>query len=288
MSVSDMPKARKSRMTPRSARRVIKKYVRGNFNKRVQRIVDRNLKNTPTGVARKVDSICRIIETSAGVRRWFVWTPGVEVFKRNTGVGGSTSYVFEGQSCKIKKWWIKGTIQYQADLLTAVTLTQTEVGFVDLYLVRTRFGTSPPSEQLSNWYQSGDVTFAPQGFRQEMVWPINNNTYHIYGHRRFKMGAAWVRQDGIPAASVNEQNNDFSLARTFSFDVTRYVGKNKIVRYLDAEQQPSDNLLNTLSLVAIFHPACGDINNVTPGLAGLVYRSAFNIDASSWGEIETA
>lgn len=286
-----MPKVRKGKMTPRSARRVIKKYVaknRGSFTKRVQKIVDRNLKNTPTGVARKQDSICRIVDTAIGVHHWYVWTPGAEVFKRNTGVGGSTSYVFEGQSCKIKKWWIKGTIMYQSDLLTAVTLGQSEVGFVDLYLVRTRFGTSAPGDQLSNWYQSGDMTYAPLGERREMVWPINNNTYHIYAHRRFKMGAAWVRQDGVPPASLNEQNNDFSLAKTFSFDVTSYVGKNHIVRYLDSEQQPSDNLLQTLSLVAIFHPACGDLGAPLPGLTGLVHRSAFNIDASSWGEVETA
>ncbi len=91
MSVSDMAKSRKGKMTPRSARRVIKKYVRknpGNFTKRVQKIVDRNLKNTPTGVVRYSDSICTIVDTQPTVRRWYLFTPGTGVFKRNMGAGG--------------------------------------------------------------------------------------------------------------------------------------------------------------------------------------------------------
>ena len=163
----------------------------------------------------------------------------------------------------------------------------TNPGFVHLYLLRLRAG-GVPDVQLPHFFQSGTQTFSVKGLRAEMIWPINKNTYTVYAHKVFKMGAAFVRQDGVPPAAVNEQNNDFSLAKTFSFDVTKYVGKNHIVRYLDLEEQPSDQLLNQLTLVSFFQPACGDMGTPTAGLTGLIYKTAFTIDASSWGEYETA
>ena len=279
---------RTGKMTPRSARRVIKKYVHQKFTKRVQKIVDRSIKNTPTNVIRHPDAICRIVDTSSATRRWYTFVPGIDVFKRNMGGSTSVNYPFEGQSMKIKKWWIKGTICYDAALLATMVLTQSEVGYVDIYLIRNRIGTGPVTELLPNFYQSGVDTLPCNGARAELVWPINANSYKVYAHKRFKMGAAWVRQDGVPAVSLNEMNNDFSYAKTFSFDVTKYVGKNHVVRYLENQETAQDNLLSTLTVLAVFHPACGDIGTPTPGLTGLVYKSAFSVDCVSWGEYETA
>ena len=194
----------------------------------------------------------------------------------------------EGASCKIKKWWIKGSIQYQPDNLVSLTLGQSEVGYVDLYLMKTRNETAAVDNKLEHFYQSGTQTFAVKGQRAEMLWPINQNTYMIYAHRRFKMGASWVRQDSIPAVSVNEQNNDFSFAKNFSIDVTKYVGKNRVIRYQDDQEASQDSLLKCLSLVAVFHPACGDLGSPAAGITGLIHKSAFSVDASSWGEVETA
>lgn len=281
---------RTGKMTPRSARRVIKKYVHQKFTKRVQKIVDRSLKNTPTNCIRNVGAILRINDNTSTTRRWYVFTPGLDVFKRNMGglTPTSVNYPFEGQSIKIKKWWIKGTICYDESLPSITTLTQTEVGYVDIYLMRTRVQSGTIPETLPNFYQSGHDTLPCNAARSELMFPINLNTYKIYAHKRFKMGAAWVRQDGVPASSVNEQNNDFSFAKTFSIDVTKYVGKNHIVRFPEQDENSTDNMLGTLGLVAVFHPACGDVGTPTPGLTGLVYKSAFSMDCVSWGEYETA
>ena len=55
--------------------------------------------------------------------------------------------------------------------------------------VRTRYATSPPSPMLTNFFQSGHDSFEVKGLRAEMSMPINQNTYHIYAHKRYKRWA---------------------------------------------------------------------------------------------------
>ena len=166
---------RTGKMTPRSARRVIKKYVNRKFTKRVQRIVDRSLKNTPTNLIRHIDPVLNIIDTDSTTRRWYTFVPGTDVFKRPSGSSGSTTvnYPFEGQSIKIKKWWIKGTICYDSALLSSFCLSQTEVGYVDIYLMRLRAGNGPVTSLLPAFYQSGHDALPCNGARAEMMFPIN-------------------------------------------------------------------------------------------------------------------
>jgi hypothetical protein len=276
------------RRRPRGTRaRAVRKMYRAKFRRRVQKIIDRSLKNTPTQVIRNTAAICTINDLSPTVKTWFTFTPGIDVFKRNMGSSVNINYPFEGQSIKIKKWWIKGTIQYDAAGLVSTTLSQSEVGYVDLYLMRTRLEFGTPNTRLPDMYQSGVEALPCDGARRETLLPINKNSYRIYAHKRFKMGASWVRQDSVPVVSVNEQNNDFSYARNFSFDVTKYIGKNHIVRYKENEEPAQDNLLSTLTLVAVWHPACGDLG--TPALGvGLDHKTAYIMDCCSWGEYETA
>ena len=85
---------------------------------------------------------------------------------------------------------------------------------------------------------------------------------------------------------LNEQNNDFSYAQNFSFDVTRYIGKHRKIRYNGHDENPSDSLLKKLTLVALWHPACGDMG-VAEDNTGIDWNTAYDINAISFGEYES-
>lgn len=285
---------RTAKMTPRSARRVIGKYVRkyrGNFTKRVQKVLARNLKNTPTTVVKGNKSICQQSTQPGSAKHWFVWSPGAYVWQRPSGSStqNTQNYPFEGDSIKLKKWWIKGTIAYDNGQLVSTSLSQSEIGYVDIYLMRTVALSGVVERTLPHFFQSGHDTVTPEGKREEMLYPVNKNYYKVYAHRRYKMGGAWTRQDSTPAVDVNEQNNDFDMAKTFSFDVTKYVCKDRRLKYNRDDDYPNDPLVKYLSVVVIFHPACGDLGSALPQVGtDLNINTWMDVKCCSWGEYESA
>lgn len=272
-------------------RRRSRKGGKRSFAKRVQKVIDRSLKNTVTNYQKSTQAVCTQNDFPGSPKQWFLWAPGLATFARTNG--GSTlfpnQYPMEGDSLKIKKWWIKGSIEYNDTLAVGYSLDQSAVGYVDIYLCRQLLNGLTMSSQLQGWYMNGTDQGAPTGSRDEMLYPLNRNRYKIYARRRYKMGTAYARQDGVPAVAVNEANNDFDYARNFSFDVTRFVAKNRRIRFQGTEETANDATLRSLSLVAIFHPACGNLGSppstVTPGFD---FQTCFNIHAISWGEYETA
>ena len=206
------------RYTPakkRWAKRVIGRAVsrwrkrRPTFAARVKRIIARETPDTPTHNVGYNGPICqqKWNVASFGLKEWFVVTPGLSVFERY----GSASYTnYVSPTFIIKSWWMKLSIEYNAELLNAYTLAQSEVGYVDLYLVKNREANGPVDTNLVNFYRNGRDMITPNGSRSEELYLVNQNQYQVYMHRRLKMGAAFVRQDGVPSAAVNEQNNDSS------------------------------------------------------------------------------
>ena len=78
----------------------------------------------------------------------------------------------------------------------------------------------------------------------------------------------------------------FALSKTFSFDVTKYVMKNRRIRYSGTAAAAQDIDLHSLSLVVLFHPAIGSLPlNAPPGSTEVTY---YAVDAISYGEYETA
>ena len=279
-----MAKFRKMKMTPRSARRVIARGARnwkskkmtGSFAKRVQRVVDRSLKNTPTPSVRVTGAIGTVVPPGSGGISWFSWQPGTQTFPRNPVSG--TAFPMEGDSLKIKKWWIKGTIQ---PTLNNLIMTQSLVGYVDVYLARFRASQLGIPASVGGWYLDGNVVRDPVGALNEMLLPLNHNEYKVYAHRRMKVG-----QSAVPGSSSYPSNNDFALAKSFSFDVTKYVMKNRRLRFSGTAANASDVDLSSLSLVILFHPAIGNLPlNSPPGGAEVTY---YECEAVSYGEYETA
>jgi len=58
----------------------------------------------------------------------------------------------------------------------------------------------------------------------------------------------------------NSTNNDFSLTRTFGFDVCKMICKNKHIKYQDAVTFPQDNVVDNLTVWAVFYPAFGSVD----------------------------
>ena len=281
-----MAKFRKMKMTPRSARRVIARGVRkwksrkmgASFAKRVQRVVDRSLKNTPT-VSYKIDlAICT--ENAGSTKLWGTWAPGQATFERNPT--GTSAFPMEGDSLKIKKWFIKGQISPLNPTVFSTTyiLPQSLLGYVDVYLCRYRNSTQQVTSDLSGWYMDGITPVTPVGRQDELLLPLNNNQYYVYAHRRMKVG-----QSTVPSSSTYPSNNDFGLCKNFSFDVTKYVCKDRRVRFTANNQLSEDNILRSLSLVLVFHPAVGDLGT---GTTQNNYYSYYQCSAVSYGEYETA
>jgi len=273
---------RTGKMTPRSARRVIGKYVRknrGSFARRVQKVVDRNLKNTPT-VSYKYDAVICSVTGTGNPHLWFVWSPGQATFERNPT--GTSAFPMEGDSLKIKKWFIKGQIcpLNPSIFSTSNILPQSLLGYVDVYLCRYLNSTAAITDDLTAWYMDGNVPVTPVGKQDELMLPLNRNQYKIYGHKRVKIGQA-----NVNGSSTYPWNNDFDLCKTFSFDVTKYVCKDRRVRFTANNQLSEDNMLRTLTLVAVYHPAVGDLGGAA---TQATYLSYYQIQASSFGEYETA
>lgn len=281
---------RTGKMTPRSARRVIARGARkwksrktfGSFAKRVQRVVDRSLKNTPTVSYKTEYPIC---EAPSGgplpPKLWFGWTPGQATFEMNPT--GTSAYPTEGDSLKIKKWFIKGQVcpLNPGTYVNPLILTQSLLGYVDIYLCRYLNVSAPVNSDLKDWYMDGNVPVTPTGNQDELLLPLNKNFYKVYAHRRMKVGQAAVGTVGTYPA-----NNDFDLCRTFSFDVTKYVCKDRRIRFNGLNQQSEDAILRTLTLVALFHPAVGDLGQGSG--TGPSHYSYYSINATSFGEYETA
>ena len=162
-------------------------------------------------------------------------------------------------------------------------LGQSLLGYVDVYLCRYLQSTVPVTGTLASWYMDGQTPVTPKGFQDELMMPLNKNGYKVYAHRRVKVG-----QSTVPSSATYPANNDFDLCKTFSFDVTRYVCKDRRIRFNGPNQQSEDNMLITLSLVAVYHPAIGDLQQIPAGSAQVNYFTHYQISAVSYGEYETA
>lgn len=95
---------------------------------------------------------------------------------------------------------------------------------------------------LTNLYQSGASSAAPQGTIYDMITPVNNDTYKIIYQRTFKLSPSNAATTPIVALP----NNDFSLVRTFAVDLCKHGLKNRKIKYNDVATPPFDALINNL------------------------------------------
>jgi len=249
------------------------------LSKQVNQIIARNVENKRTTAAQAVAPVCTF--SVAGVPTWYVlksWNTNVWKIGQSALNAGRI-----GNHIKMKRWIIKGQIIPDTPGIafndTSGYLKQSYQGYLTLFFGR-RTDTDEVPGTLSGLFDSGNSTFSPVGSSTEMMLPINKELYKVYWRQTFKLGAAY----GPNASTTQSPNNDFDLTRTFGFDACKYIMKNRILKYNDVSDSPSDRDLTRLAVWAIWRPAIGSLSN--PNLFNT--NSFYNINLTSYGEYEDA
>jgi len=216
---------------------------------------------------------------------YFFWAPGSnaqgsQMFDLTQGTNQQQRV---GNTIKLKRWVIKGLIQpstnTQSDPQVNI-LDNTNVGYIDVFFGRLLNNASAVETELTDLYQAGAQAVTPNATAGTILYPLNKDKYKIYWRKRFKMGAS------IPdfTGPGNLSNNDFSLTRTFGFDVTKFILKNKHIKYEDGNVNPNDDMIENLTLFATFYPAIGNVSVVqTTG-----YGSYYSLNVQTYAEYEDA
>lgn len=299
---------RKGKYTPR--RKVYNKKPKVSFAAKVNKIIASNVENKMTATFTKLAPVGSLQIQPVGsvplkVLTSFTWSPG------NAGifnlVQGTSIQDRIGNKIKIKRWIIKGLIQPNAalDLTPAVASPSgvpgfsqnSQVGYVDLYFGRLLANNTQVPSALTNFYQNGSVDLTPLGSSQEQLYRVNNDLYKVYYHRRFKMGTGNAFSGAgptfayTPSGSVS-QSNDFSMTRSFGFDITKYILKNKMLSYDELISTPQNVDIENLTLWAIWHPAAGDYSGTPttgpPTPTTSVNKTFYDINVMSYAEYEDA
>ena len=271
------------------------------FAQKVQKIIASNVENKYTNTEQTTLTVLDISMTvvSGPVFTYdykhLVWTPGstTNMWRITQGVEVNQRV---GNNIKIKKWILKGIVQPNPSFVgvapsnssATAPIGNTTTGYIDIYFGRPLNNLAPPPVQLTNFYQNGNVDITPISQNIENLYRVNKDLYKIYWHKRFKMGTG---NAGTTTTNLNfPQSNDFQMTRSFGFDITKYILKNKQLKYDEVSSFPQQGDLNNLSLWAIWHPAVGNPTlpqaPTTPGT--LEQQSFYQINLVSYGEFEDA
>lgn len=254
------------------------------FQQKVQKIIASNVENKYTDTKQATLAVLNI---SGGTEyKYMTWSPGspsVQLFDISQGVAINQRI---GNGIKIKKWIIKGMIQPNTlidgtqGVGSRVLINNTQVGYVDIYFGKylSNLGIIEPT--LINFYQNGNVDITPTSLNQELLYRVNKDLYKVYYHKRFKMGGASQKS---PLG-----NDNFNLTRSFGFDITKYILKNKQLKYDEIATLPMNVDIHNLTIWAIWHPAVGDAEFVPTPTGVISQQSFYVVNLMSYAEYEDA
>jgi len=157
------------------------------FAKKVNQIISSNIENKFTATIKYNDAVARAVDTAY---TFFKWTPGADATGSrlfNIDINAKQDGRI-GNVIKLKRWIIKGLIQ---PVKTSTTImTNSYIGYVDVYFGKLLKNTEPVANTLVKLYQNGAQAEAPTCLSTDMLNPLNKDRYKVYYHKRFKMGAA--------------------------------------------------------------------------------------------------
>lgn len=222
------------------------------FAKRVNQIIARNVENKYTDTKSILLDVCT--KTTIATT-WATWVPGSSATGTFLIPQGDAVNQRDGNSIKLKRWIVKGLIQPTTRSTTvspAVIMPNTFTGYVDIYFGRLMNNLTAVPNTLDKMYQSGATDLTPTGAFNEQLFSINKDLYKIHYHKRFKLGGS-----SNTSFYTNGQANDFNLTRSFGFDVTKYILKNKHLKFDELSTQPQNPELSNLTFWAVFHSSSG-------------------------------
>lgn len=274
--VAVKPKATARKYTPR--RKNYNKKPQVSFASKVNAIVSRNIENKQTPSVNNTQKVCTLV---GGTPSWFLinnWD--TYLFTIPQGVQEQQRV---GNQMKLKRWVVKGQIHPDPNNFNGITnIGNSQCGYIDVYFGRLTSNDEVTSD-LPKFLDNGSSSVSPTGQQNQIFKPINKDLYKIYYHKRFKMSPS-AYQTQAPQTGPLLPNNDFSLVRTFGFDVTKYICKNAIIKFDDASQQPQNAMIRTLAMWATWTPAIGDMVLSISGAVNHYYQ----ISTCSYAEYEDA
>jgi len=259
---------------------IIKRPPATTFAKKVNQIISRNVENKRTVTYASYLPVC-VMNANSSVKQWYLqkdWN--TKLFTLAQGVTQATR---TGNQIKLKRWVIKGQITPKDTTAPdpgVNSLTNTYTGYVDLFFGR-KMDNNELNPSLLELLQDGATSVSPSGIQAQIFQNINRDSYKIYYHKRFKVGMA------NSFGAVVAPNNDFNLVRSFGFDVTKYILKNAVIKYNDADNDPNNFMIRQLALFAYFTPCIGDMptTNTNPNANLQTY---YNVSINSYAEYEDA
>jgi len=271
---------RKGKYTPR--RKVYNKKPKVSFAQKVNQIIARNVENKHTESKNFTGRVCTLVGSSL---EWFMMN-NWDTYQF-TIPQGVTENQRVGNQIKLKRWIIKGQIHPDSIFMTSLTtlMPNTNCGYIDIY-----FGRLTNNEEvnnlLPNFLDNGSTSVAPTGAQNQIFKPVNKDAYKIYYHRRFKMSPSITSTTtGGTSGGSLVPNNDFSLVKTFGFDVCKYICKNAILKFDDANTTPQSGIIRQLAMWATWTPAIGDMVITAPPPQT---RHYYQLSVCSYAEYEDA
>lgn len=273
--------ARKMKAKRRGKKRAGKKTM--SFDKRVAAVMSRQLEDKCTQTNYVYNHV--LDHTNAGLYQWSRFFPSAPtdaqgIWNIGQGVGNAQRV---GNKIKVKSWVIKGLIQPLPYTEASTVIGNSQIGYVTVYLGRLQSGGGAVAEGLDGLFQQGNTSITPTGLSLESLYAINTDRYKVYAKKTFKMGQQFSTTPNVPG-NVHGENNDFSLTAKFTFDVTKYVFKNRHIMYDDTNTVPQNFDMSTLCCWATFQPATGNISLA----GGSLERSFYTIQMVSYGHYEDA
>jgi hypothetical protein len=250
-----------------------KKYSRPrvSFAKKVNQIIARNVENKFTN-AYSVDGY--ILQWSTGSPKiWYHMPIANNCFSIGQGTAQNNRV---GNQIKVKRWVLKGTVHPSQDANVSPTTTQylrySYQGYAMVYLLKRTNGEDIDTE-LPGLYQNGSSSYAAAGTYLDHMLPINKDRYKVYATRKFKLGPAAPISASSTDNNIMMYNNDYKLVGDFGFDITRFVGKNAIIKYSDgtttAQLPPA---LRGLEVVCVWSPPFGSMSAQTLASSTSFYK----------------
>lgn len=278
-------------------RKTVKKFVKKTYKKRptmskksiktmVKKEIASNIENKISSNVSSSASILNIIQQdlTAPILDYYVWNPYFNGLF-NTIIQGPAQSQRIGNTIKLKRWVIKGSIYYDAAFTgTSLLAFPQNQMYIDLYFGRKLNLTESVLGTLDDFYQSGSNSIAPYGQLIERTYGVNKDEYKVYWHKRYKVGAA-----GTTPAGTDYPNNDYKLNREFGFDVCKLVCKNKKIKYNDSMSNVAeDALIQSLSLWAVGTMPNTSVDTTLTPSGATTYYSPVRIQANTYVEYEDA
>jgi len=276
--VAVKPATKKSN-TPR--RKIYSKKPQVSFAQKVNQIISKNVENKMTLSYNVSDYVCST--TATGVFNWYIqkdWNTKLFTLSQ-----GSTVQSRIGNQIKLKRWIIRGQIAPYSTTLNndgTAYLPSSVCGHIDIYFGRS-LDNNEMTSALTALYENGSSSSDPNGTQAQIFRTINKDQYKIYYHKRFKMSPANLSNSTNLSGALT--NNDFSLTRTFGFDVCKYICKNSIIKYNDADNDPNNFMIRQLALFATWTPAVGDLEK---GASYANNHTFYKINLQAYAEYEDA